>query len=262
MSGLVKESYVVESARETFSSGLLSRAPTRLADEIAEVLRRLILQGELRPGQQLLQIQLAERLGVSRTPLREAFRLLEQDGLLRISNGNKTVEVVDVDPEKLIETYQVREVIDGLAARLAARQGLSEAASRRLELSMDRMAAAADRTGGPDLAEYGVAHADFHLSVGAESGNSRLHEFESLVRVSTQIQLTRYLQRGGDDRSDVVRRVIEADRRQHREILVAIAQRDSAAAERAAERHIAATVELLQILVDDDRAKSERRAIG
>src|SRR6516165_7232404 len=117
----------------------LTRLATRLADEVSHLLRDLILRGQLAPGTPLLQVQLAERLGVSRTPLREAFRILERDGLLRISNGNKTVEVIELDRQHLIETYQVREVIDGLAARLAAAHGLSERSANRMEQAIDRM---------------------------------------------------------------------------------------------------------------------------
>jgi len=66
----------------------------RLVDDVVRVLREKIIRGELPAGTQLLQIDLASQLGVSRTPLREAFRTLENDGYLKPSNNHRTVEVV------------------------------------------------------------------------------------------------------------------------------------------------------------------------
>ncbi|WP_160573524.1 GntR family transcriptional regulator [Actinomadura physcomitrii] len=236
-------------------AGLLNRPQTRLADEVAHLLRDLILRGELEPGSQLLQIQLAERLGVSRTPLREAFRILERDGLLKISNGNKTVEVVEFDRGPLIETYQVREVIDGLAARLAARRDLSTAAPT-LERAIERMEAAAEP--GLDITEYGEAHAEFHLAILEASGNSRLKDFESLVRISAQMQLTRYLKQNYDEDLDAaISDAIRVGNEHHREILTAITNGDSRAAERSATRHIRATIKFLEGLPEPSEASAK-----
>ncbi|HJQ46503.1 MAG TPA: GntR family transcriptional regulator [Amycolatopsis sp.] len=180
-----------EAGQNKLPVGLLGRPQTRLADEVAHVLRDLILRGELEPGSQLLQIQLSERLGVSRTPLREAFRILEPDGLLRSSNGNKTVEVVELGHEPLIETYQVREVIDGLAARLAARPVRPRHHAHRRRDQAD---------GGGGQVDAGHQHLrrgarGVPLAILEASGNTRLTDFQQLVRISTQLQLTRHPQR-------------------------------------------------------------------
>lgn len=228
-------------------SGLLARPQTRLADEVAHVLRDLILRGELAPGTPLLQIQLAERLGVSRTPLREAFRILERDGLLRISNGNKTVEVIELDRTHLVDTYQVREVIDGLAARLAAGRGLSADQVRRIEGAIDRMQAASDPE--LDAAQYGEAHADFHLSILEASGNSRLDDFAPLVRLSSHMLLTRYLQQNlGTELESSIQRAICAGNEHHRKIYDAVRNGDAKAAERYATQHIRTTLKYVQSL--------------
>src|SRR5579862_4729146 len=112
---------------------------TRLVDDVTDRLRSMIIDGTLAPGTTLLQIDLAERLGVSRTPLREAFRILEYEGFVRIANGNKTLEVVDLSDDDIIELYQFREVIDGLAARLAAKRGISDADYEMLMGRIDEM---------------------------------------------------------------------------------------------------------------------------
>jgi len=239
--------------RDNLRVGLLGRPQTRLADEVAHVLRDLILRGELEPGSQLLQIQLSEQLGVSRTPLREAFRILERDGLLRISNGNKTVEVVELGREPLLETYQVREVVDGLAARLAARRGLSPDAATRLREAIKQMETAARSR--LDITKYSEAHADFHLAILESSGNSRLGDFEPLVRISTQMQLTRHLQRNDSSASkSAARDAIQVGNEHHRKIFDAIANGDSRAAERAATQHIRAVIKLLESMDEGDEA--------
>ena len=65
-----------------------------LRDVVFKTLRQAILKGELEPGERLMEIQLAERLGVSRTPIREAIRMLEQEGLKLPAVGHKIVRVV------------------------------------------------------------------------------------------------------------------------------------------------------------------------
>src|SRR5688572_27325927 len=112
---------------------------SRLVDEVATRLRQLILTHQLPPGSKLLQSDLAERFGVSRTPLREAIRLLEYDGLVKVSNGNRTVEVVTLSGDDFMQLYQVREVIDGLAARLLARRGLTPAVDKALSKCVDQI---------------------------------------------------------------------------------------------------------------------------
>jgi GntR family transcriptional regulator of vanillate catabolism len=252
---------VAETRRDELPAARLVRPQKRLADDVANVLRGLILQGELEPGSQLLQIQLSEQLGVSRTPLREAFRILERDGLLRISNGNKTVEVVGLGREPLIETYQVREVIDGLAARLAARRRLSGDEQARIERAIKDMEAAAARS-TLDLGRYSEAHAEFHLGIIAASGNSRLTDYEPMVRISSQAQMIRHLQRSDSGPSkSALRDAVRAGDEHHLKIFRAIVDGDSRAAERAAIQHIRTTIKFLETLGDSGK-DSGRKAAG
>src|SRR5690348_13675855 len=94
----------------------------RIVEEVLHRLRDAILSNRIPPGERLVQTELAEYFGVSRTPLREALRLLQRDGLVRVADGNGTVEVVRLSREDMIELYAIREVIDGLAARTMAEQ--------------------------------------------------------------------------------------------------------------------------------------------
>src|SRR5207302_9523151 len=134
-----KEESIGRLSEVTTTLNVLNRP--RLVDDVVKVLREKIIRGELPAGTQLLQIDLANQLGVSRTPLREAFRILENDGYLKTSNNNRTVEVVTFTAAEMRDMYEIREVIDGLAARLAAARGLSagaEAEARRLLAEMAR----------------------------------------------------------------------------------------------------------------------------
>ena len=110
---------------------------TRLVDEAARALRDAILNGELSSGTRLRQVQLATQLGISRTPLREALMKLEQEGLIELlPRGGLRVALLNLD--EAVELYDVREVLDGLAARLAA-QRITEQGLRDLKRHLSQM---------------------------------------------------------------------------------------------------------------------------
>ena len=88
-------------------------------DLVVDVIREAILSGELEPGARLLQDDLAERLQVSSTPVREALRQLETEGMLQ-SSPNRGVRVAEVDFQAVREIYLIRAELEALATRLAA----------------------------------------------------------------------------------------------------------------------------------------------
>ena len=93
----------------------------RLVDEATRLIREMILNGKLSPGVRLRQADLANQLGISRTPLRESLMKLEQEGLIgRLPRGGLTV--VELEFAEAIELYEIREMLDGLAAALTARR--------------------------------------------------------------------------------------------------------------------------------------------
>jgi DNA-binding FadR family transcriptional regulator len=97
----------------------LSSTRIPLVDEIASVIRERIYTHRYPTGSWLRQEHLSAELGVSRTPLREALRVLEQEGLVQVEAG-QGARVVTGDLDKLLDAYELRAVVDGLAARLAA----------------------------------------------------------------------------------------------------------------------------------------------
>lgn len=208
---------------------------SRLVDEVTDQLRELILTNKLPPGSRLLQLEMAKRLGVSRTPLREAFRILEREGLVEISDGNNTIEVVDFTPDEIREMYEIREVIDGLAARLAATSELPRDLDRKLTVACETM----QRTVGHRFqpAPFYDAHAEFHTSIVAASGNSRLIHLMPLFTLSIPMLASRI---GSADQlaPASLQQVLAEANADHWSIYEAIRRGDPQSAESAARRHI------------------------
>jgi DNA-binding GntR family transcriptional regulator len=228
----------------------------RLAESVAEVLREQILSGETRAGTQLLQIGLAERLGVSRTPLREAFRLLERDGLVRISNGNKTVEVVGLGVQDVIDALLVRQVVDGLAARLAAERDVDDALVSAMGVEIDIM----DRACGTEIDRiaYGPAHARWHLLLLEASGNRQVDQFDRLVRLSSHRLMRRQLDTDEMHAfSATMDRIARTGNAEHKRILDAIVNEKSDVAEQTAIKHIGRSIKWAQDVLNR-RAKRSR----
>ncbi len=89
-----------------------------LRDVVFNTLRQAILRGELKPGERLMEIQLANKLGVSRTPVREAIHKLSQEGLV-LMVPRKGAEVADISEKDMLDVLEVRKVLEELAVRLA-----------------------------------------------------------------------------------------------------------------------------------------------
>ena len=89
-----------------------------LRDVVFHTLREAILKGELKPGERLMELQLAAKLGVSRTPIREAIRMLEQEGLA-VTIPRRGAEVAKMTEKDMQDVLQVREALDELAAEIA-----------------------------------------------------------------------------------------------------------------------------------------------
>ncbi|MDI3500468.1 MAG: hypothetical protein PWP22_239, partial [Thermoanaerobacter sp.] len=90
-----------------------------LRDVVFDYMKDAIITGKLKPGERLMEVQLAEKLGVSRTPVREAIRKLELEGLV-VMVPRKGAYVADLDAKDLLNVLEVRSSLEGLAASLAA----------------------------------------------------------------------------------------------------------------------------------------------
>ena len=105
-----------------------TRHKQNLVDKAVQYLTREILADRLRPNQRISEVAVCDELGISRSPVREALRMLERDGLVKQS-GNRGVVVADITPEEADELYLVHGHLIGLATRLACRRMKGEALS-------------------------------------------------------------------------------------------------------------------------------------
>jgi DNA-binding GntR family transcriptional regulator len=172
--------------------------------------------------------------------LREAFRILEHEGFIRVSNANKTLEVVDLSDDEMVELYEFREVVDGLAARLAARRGIAETDFDRLEGYVDEMAIRDPRDPRDGVARA-MAHVAFHAAIAELSGNRMVINQIPMIRLTSQMLARRIAQlRSASPKATAT--LLDAGDADHRAVLAAIKNGAWADAESIARRHIRRTM--------------------
>jgi len=146
----------------------ISREST--AERIADVLRRRITEGDLRPGTQLSEERLVARLGVSRNTLREAFRLLAHDGLL-IHRRHRGVFVPELDEDDLIDLYRLRRTVECDVVR--SLKGLDVDRLRPLRADVEAAESAASRG---EWGEVATANMRFHQCLVSLAGSRRIDD--------------------------------------------------------------------------------------
>jgi DNA-binding GntR family transcriptional regulator len=149
--------------------------PNSISDQIYERLKQQILHGEIEPGERLMQIQVAETLRASRTPVREAFRRLEQDGLVeRLPQGG--VRVTRPDTETIQEVFGIRKVLEAYAIELACdRITPQEIASlKRLSSQAQELLSSHELGLQAKISRLFELNSQFHDTVYRASGNSYL----------------------------------------------------------------------------------------
>ena len=203
------------------ASGMSAGAAVR-SDAIYDRVRADIVHGVLRPNQRLVEVELAERLAVSRTPVRETLQRLVLEGLVRRDRRGWVVH--EHSAEEIGSIYEVRAALEGYAAFLAA--GRATAAELR---ALDALYPPGDAALalGPDTQVE--LNERFHDGVIAAAGNVRLAQ---LSRASRQYYFNHSIARRYD--AEETRRSIEG----HRRILTALAQGDGPAAEAHAREHV------------------------
>jgi DNA-binding GntR family transcriptional regulator len=140
---------------------------------VADKLRKAIGHGELKPGAQLIEADLARKFGVSRGPLREGMQRLTQEGLL-VSIRNRGLFVIDMTPEDIRDMYLAREAIERAAAQKILMNGDFETAGVALLAIVDRMAAA---DGDPAaVGELDIAFHELLVRLADSPRLSRMHQ--------------------------------------------------------------------------------------
>jgi DNA-binding GntR family transcriptional regulator len=195
-----------------------------LRDVVSDAIRESIASGAHRPGERLVEDRLADELGVSRNPVREALRALEVEGYVELIPRRGAV-VADLSPGVVAEIFEVRGALEALGARLAAERATA-AQVRRLDRLLETSAQALGRG---DLRRMPELNTRFHQLVLDMGGNALLGETMAPLRGRTQWIFSRTV----DERA-------AESLAEHRELAAAIAAGDGDAAARQAAMHVAA----------------------
>ena len=192
-----------------------------LRDVVFNTLRDAILKGELEPGERLMEIQLAERLGVSRTPVREAFQALEAEGLIEL-RMNKGAIVKPIDEKYITDHYEMRILLESEAAARAAKNGMPEA-DKLIEKLMDTQ----KRMESLSTSEYEDLNFEVHTGIWTAADNMRLYKMLSNLWNGPSIGFT----------SPKLDHYIKSTQ-EHIDILTCIKNHDAKKAKKEMEQHI------------------------
>ncbi|WZL80666.1 GntR family transcriptional regulator [Vallitaleaceae bacterium 9-2] len=148
-----------------------------LRDIVFNTLREAILKGDFAPGERLMEKQLAERMGVSRTPIREAIRKLELEGLV-IMVPRKGAEVASITNKDIIDVLEVRATLEALAVRLACKKMSDEELNELVEVNEEFRIAAAKK----DVEMIINKDVEFHDIIFHSSDNEKLIQIINNLR--------------------------------------------------------------------------------
>jgi phosphonate utilization transcriptional regulator len=194
-----------------------------LATVVQQEIERAILAGEYPPGSQLIEVTLAEKMGVSRGPIREAFRMLDEAGLVR-TEKNRGVFVKAIPIEEAIEIFDLRAAMDQMVGRKLATEATPQQLKELREL-VDAMKKAAK---ADDTYQYHLLNLKFHDRLVEMTGNSKLVAiYRKLIK---ELSLFRRL-----NLSEGWKMPVSAN--EHQKILKAIASKDADAAGQAMYEH-------------------------
>ena len=195
-----------------------------LRDVVFNTLRQAILKGELKPGERLMEIALAERLGVSRTPIREAMRKLELEGLV-VMIPRRGAQVANITEKDLNDVLEVRIALENVAIEKACKNMTDE--------DMSRLWVAAKSfehtIGEGNLVKLAEADVAFHEIIYQASDNKRLSQTLNNLREQIYRYRVEYL-KDGETRDVLVR--------EHEELTRAIRERDVERAQKISFQHI------------------------
>jgi DNA-binding GntR family transcriptional regulator len=204
-----------------------------------DALRSKILSGALAPGSTFSQVQLALQLGVSRTPLREAVRRLQSEGLLR-SEHNRQVRVSPLSTRDFEQLYTMRIALDSLAAKI----GVPHLTDEELEDMRDADRRTAQAVEDGDLSAYRHPHRSFHVGLLRHAGDRLLTRVEEMWDHAERYRLL-YQGHAGDRTQ-----IMQLASREHAAILAAAEDRDGGLCARLLAAHLARTALMTMVRVD------------
>ena len=208
-----------------------------LRDVVFNTLREGILKGELQPGERLMELQLAAKLGVSRTPIREAIRMLEQEGLA-VTIPRRGAEVAKMTEKDMNDVLQVREALDELAVSIACEQ-ITEEELAKLEEALKEFEAA---IGTKDIKQIADTDIAFHDIIYQASGNPKLVTILNNLREQIYRYRIQYLK----DEKNYPNLLDE-----HREILEGLKKGDKEFVTGSMRRHVVNQAVAVKAMIDE-----------
>jgi DNA-binding GntR family transcriptional regulator len=195
-----------------------------LSQKVYRALKTEIIKGSLKPGTKLSEGKIAEQMGVSRTPVREALKELAAEGFVKM-NPNQAVVVSNASVEDIQEVLQIRGVLEGLAARLATKT-INEEEIKELEKYQKQMEY---YTKKDDVLAFSEMDAEFHELILNICGNNKLIQ----IRKNISDQAHRYR-----IRSLSIPGRLKYSLKEHQEIVEALKRKDAEQADRLSQKHI------------------------
>ena len=195
-----------------------------LREVVFNTLREAILTGELEPGEHLMEVKLANKLGVSRTPIREAIRKLELEGLV-VMTPRRSAEVAKITKEDLVDVLEVRRVLEALSIELCCKNRTKE----EIVLLKENLGKFKKSVESGDLTEIAKTDVQFHEIIYNATGNRRLNQILYNLREQMYRYRVEYLKED-DSRNRLVK--------EHEEITQAIRARDVKRAQELSFEHL------------------------
>jgi DNA-binding GntR family transcriptional regulator len=193
-----------------------------LRERIVSSIRDAIINGQLKPGARIAEPELAEQFGISRTPIREAFRQLETEGFITVQ-PRKGASVASFSAQDVSNFYDLKMILEGYAARLAT-MTLTDSEIDRMDTLNKMMDAAAAKK---DIRKVLELHNEFHDTFLRAAGNDRLHQIvQAMVAKFQRCRLI--LANQGK---------VEGSVEQHKEIVEAFRKRDPVLAEKLVQKN-------------------------
>ena len=213
-----------------------------LREVVASQLRSMILGGELKPGQRLVEGQLAERLGVSRNPVREAMRSLEATGLIEVV-PRRGAHVCAIDKCEVHHIQRIRTLVEGYAVEQAALRQDPDSVGRILRCLEDGRAA----TERGDAVTAAIHHRDFHIAVEEAAGIPFLRQVLDPLRQQTELVFSVVT----DSRGDITWE-------DHEAIYDAVASGNAECAKELIRQHIVNALESFEQALESTAVAAER----
>jgi len=204
-----------------------------LVDHTSKYLEDMIIKGKLRPGQRIKEQEVSSQLGISRPPVREAFKILEVEGLIK-REPRRGVFVSEVTKNDIWEIYTLKIALYTLAVTLAIDR-ISDNDMGKLEKIVAQMEVIAHDESNPDIIKYEDLNNIFHETTTILAGHGRLKKM--VQSLNNQIKRVSY-------RSFTKEGHLKSSCRYHRQILEAIKARDKILAERLTKEHIVKGLEV------------------